>query len=81
LIYVAAIVVGFALGVLLRWWALAAAVVFGIWLGSTTDVDEVPGWLLGAGYTLLISLGAALGVVARRGLRPRRESKQPSLDR
>jgi hypothetical protein len=78
--YVAAIAVGLALGTIFRWWALVAAAAFGLWVSLTTGVDEVPEWLLGAGYALLVCLGVALGIGARRALRGSRDSEQPSLD-
>jgi hypothetical protein len=79
-IYVASIVIGLALGTLIRWWALLAAAAFGIWIALTTSVDEVPEWLLGLGYALLISCGIAVGVAARRALRATKKSEQASLD-
>jgi hypothetical protein len=60
------IVGGLALGMLFRWWALGAAAAFGVWIGLTTSVDEVPAWFLGVAYALFVSLGVALGVAARR---------------
>jgi len=38
------VVVGLVLGLLFRWWALVAALAVGVWIGATTDVDEVPEW-------------------------------------
>ena len=78
MIYVVAIAAGLALGVLFRWWALVAAAAFGLWIGLTTGVDEVPEWVMGAGYALLVSLGVALGVGGRTAWRQNRESDQPS---
>jgi hypothetical protein len=68
LIVVVALIAGFVLGLLLRWWGLAAAVAFGVWIVSTTEVDAVPEWFLGLGYAVCVSIGVALGTVGRRAL-------------
>jgi hypothetical protein len=66
MIVVVALIAGFVLGLLLRWWGLAAAAAFGIWIASTTEVDAVPKWFLGLGYAVCVSIGVALGIVGRR---------------
>lgn len=64
--YVAVVVGGFLLGLVLgRWWALAAALPVGVWIGLAEEV-EVPGWFLGAAYAILAGAGIAAGVVLRR---------------
>jgi hypothetical protein len=63
-----ALIVGFVLGLLLRWWGLAAAAVVGVWVASTTEVNAVPEWFLGLGYAVCVSIGVALGIVGRRAL-------------
>jgi hypothetical protein len=69
LILVVAITAGFLLGLLFRWRGLVAAAGFGLWVGLTTSVDEVPGWFLGLGYAVCASIGVAVGTVARRTLK------------
>lgn len=68
MILVVALIAGLVLGLLLRWWGLAAAAAFGVWIASTTDVDAVPAWFLGVGYAVCVSIGVALGIVGRRAL-------------
>ena len=68
MIVVAALIAGFILGLLLRWWGLATAAVFGIWIASTTEVDAVPGWFLGLTYAVCVAIGVGLGTVGRRAL-------------
>jgi hypothetical protein len=58
---VAGLVLGLALG---RWWVLLAAVAFGLWAGTTEEV-EVSGWVIGVGYGGLAALGIASGLGAR----------------
>jgi hypothetical protein len=62
----AGLVIGFAVG---RWWILLLAIGFAVWIGVVTDVDEVPPWLLAAGYGAVSAAGLALGVLARRHVR------------
>jgi hypothetical protein len=57
------LVVGLVLG---RWWALAAAAAFGVWIGLSADVDEVPAWFLGVAYAALGAAGIAAGVGMRK---------------
>jgi len=38
----------------------------GVWITAVTEVDEVPAWVLGAGYGLLAGCGVTLGVVVRQ---------------
>ena len=58
---------GLILGLIVgRWWALAAAAALGAWIALITEVDEVPGWYLGAGYATLTAIGIAAGVGGRR---------------
>jgi hypothetical protein len=60
------IVAGFVLGIVIgRWWALLPAVAFGLWAGTTEEV-EVSGRVIGLGYRGLSGLGVASGVAARR---------------
>jgi hypothetical protein len=67
------IAAGFVLGIAIgRWWALLAAFAFGLWAGTTEEV-EVSGWLIGVGYGGLAGVGVASGVGVRRMLnRPAR---------
>ena len=67
LISLALIVTGGFLGgfIIGRWWALVAAVGFGIWAWSVSEL-EVPDWFIGLVYGVAAALGIALGVVARR---------------
>jgi nitrate reductase gamma subunit len=59
---------GFVLGIAVgRWWVLLAAVAFGIWIGTTEEV-EVSGWVLGVGYGGLAAIATAFGLLVRRGL-------------
>ena len=69
MVYLVAIAIAFAIGLVVgRWWALLAGIGFAIWIGISTDVDEVPPWLLALGYGVLTVGGIAAGVVARRAL-------------
>jgi hypothetical protein len=62
------IAAGFVLGVAVgRWWVLLVSVAFGIWIGTTEEV-EVSGWVIGVGYGGLAAIGTALGLLVRRGL-------------
>jgi hypothetical protein len=66
--YVLVVAGGFLLGLATgRWWALALALIPGVWIGLVEEV-EVPGWVLGAGYTGLAAAGIAAGVVTRRSI-------------
>jgi hypothetical protein len=57
---------GFLMGLLVgRWWALLAAVGFGVWIAATVHV-EVPAWFLGMGCAAIAGVGIAGGVGARR---------------
>jgi hypothetical protein len=57
---------GFILGLLIgRWWALTAAVGFGVWVAVVSEV-EVPGWLLGLGYGAIGCVSIGTGIVVRR---------------
>jgi hypothetical protein len=56
---------GFIVGVVVgRWLALAPAVGFGAWIAIVSELDEVPGWLLGLWYGVIgcVSIGAGIGV-------------------
>ena len=65
------IAAGFVLGVAVgRWWVLLASLLFGIWIGTTEEV-EVSGWVIGVGYGGLAAIGTAFGLLVRRGLRQR----------
>ena len=55
-----------------RWWTLAAAVGIGVYIAFVSEVDEVPPWFLGAAYAALAASGIAVGIVARKRLRPDR---------
>jgi hypothetical protein len=68
-IYIACVVGGFLLGlVVARWWALGAAAAVGIWIALVSEV-EVPGWFLGAMYAGLTGIGITAGVSTRKALR------------
>jgi len=59
--------VGFLLGLIVgRWWAVAAAVVFGIYVGVASDVDISP-WLYGF-LTAAIGAGAVISGLFLRKL-------------
>jgi drug/metabolite transporter (DMT)-like permease len=58
----AGFIVGLALG---RWWALIGAVVVGIAVGFTSEVEVSP-VVLGVGYCLVSAFAIALGVALRR---------------
>jgi hypothetical protein len=71
-LYVTLVFGGLILGLIVgRWWALAAAAALGAWIAVSTEVDEVPGWFLGAGYAVLTGVGVAAGVTGRRLMRSR----------
>jgi hypothetical protein len=68
-IYLAIVLGGFLVGLIVaRWWALGAAVGVGIWIVFATNVDEVPGWFLGAMYAGLAGIGITAGVSTRKAL-------------
>ena len=69
MIWLVCVGAGLGLGLLFRWWALAAAVAFGVWIYLETSVEAVPEWFLGLAFTVSISVGVALGVLGRRTLR------------
>jgi hypothetical protein len=58
----AGFIVGLALG---RWWALIGAVVVGIAVGLTSEVEVSP-IVLGVGYGLVSAFAIAMGVALRR---------------
>jgi hypothetical protein len=58
----AGFIVGLALG---RWWALIGAVVIGIAVGFTSEVEVSP-IVLGVGYGLVSAFAIAMGVALRR---------------
>lgn len=59
---------GFILGVLVgRWWALAPAVVFGVWIAIVSEV-EVPDWFLGLMYGVIGYVSIGTGIVVRRAI-------------
>jgi hypothetical protein len=65
---------GFILGLLVgRWWALSAAIGFGVWVAAAAEV-EVPGWFLGAWYGVIGCAGIGGGVAVRRATRRLRHS-------
>ena len=65
------IVGGFLVGILFgRWWALLVAVGTGVWIALVEEVD-LPGWVIGGGYAVVVGAGIALGVAARKMLRRR----------
>jgi hypothetical protein len=63
-LFVGGLFVGFAVG---RWWTLLLAVLAGLWIGTTEEV-EVSGAVVGIGYGLATGLGILIGVLLRRGL-------------
>jgi len=56
------LLVGFTVG---RWPVVLLALVLGVWIGVSTDV-ELPHWFLGVGYALIFGAALASGVWARR---------------
>jgi hypothetical protein len=68
--YLAAIGIGFLIGLIVgRWWAVLAGVGFAIWIGVSTEVDEVPPWFLALVFGVLAAGAIGAGVAIRRGLR------------
>jgi hypothetical protein len=71
-LYALVVVGGLALGLIVgRWWTLAAAVGIGAYIAVGNEVDEVPGWFLGAAYGALAATGIIVGVALRSRLRRR----------
>jgi hypothetical protein len=62
------IVIGFVLGLALRWWGLGPTAVFAVWIGRASEVDVVDPWLLGLMYAAVVAIGVGLGVLTRRVL-------------
>jgi len=58
----AGFIVGLAVG---RWWALIGAVVIGIAVGFTSEVEVSP-IVLGVGYGLVSAFATPMGVALRR---------------
>ena len=59
---------GFILGLLVgRWWALTAALGFGVWVAIASEV-EVPGWFLGLWYAAIGCAGISTGIAVRRAI-------------
>ena len=68
------IAAGFTLGLLVgRWWALTAAVGFGVWVGIASEL-EVPGWFLGVWYGAIGCVGIGTGIAVRRAIHRLRHS-------
>jgi hypothetical protein len=66
-IFVAVLVGGVAIGLLVgRWWIVLAPVGFGVWIAATTEVDEVPPWFLGLAYDVAGVAGSLVGLLVRR---------------
>jgi hypothetical protein len=62
------IAAGFILGLLVgRWWALTAAIGFGVWVAIVSEV-EVPGWFLGLWYSAIGCVGIGTGIAVRRAI-------------
>src|SRR5215207_5673823 len=62
------IAAGFILGLLVgRWWALTAAIGFGVWVAIVSEV-EVPAWFLGLWYGAVGCVGIASGIALRRAI-------------
>jgi hypothetical protein len=62
------IAAGFILGLLVgRWWTLAAAIGFGVWVAMVSEV-EVPGWFLGLWYCAIGCAGIVSGIAIRRAI-------------
>ena len=67
LIYLIPIIGGLVIGLIVgRWWALAAPIALGVWIGVESNVDEVPPWFLGSAYALISGIGVGSGVLLRR---------------
>jgi hypothetical protein len=68
-----------------RWWTLVAALAFGIYVATSTGVDEVPPALLGLFYATFAAVGIAAGVFVRRNARSSRamrsRTQEPSRSR
>jgi hypothetical protein len=62
------IAVGLILGLLVgRWWALIAAIGFGVWVTVRSEV-EVPGWFLGLWYGAIGCVAIGTGIGVRRAI-------------
>jgi hypothetical protein len=66
-VFAGGLVVGLAVG---RWWALAAAVAFGLFVGAANEL-ELSAWLIGSLYGLIAAAGVAVGVWFRKRRRGR----------
>jgi len=68
------IAAGFILGLLVgRWWALTAAIGFGVWVAIVSEV-EVPGWFLGLWYGAIGCVGIGTGIAVRRAIHRLRQT-------
>ncbi len=65
IVFAVGLAIGLAIG---RWWALLAAVAFGVYIAVESEVDEISPGALGLIYAVLGAAGIATGVVIRRRL-------------
>ena len=68
ILFVPGLIIGLLVG---RWWALLAAVAFGVWVGLVTEV-EVGGLFLGTVYAVISGAGIVAGVGLRKWMRRHR---------
>jgi hypothetical protein len=74
MVYLVALLLSCIVGAVVgRWWFVVAfGCGVGLWVGISTDVDEVPAWFLGGVYGALALAGGTLGVLVRALIGQRR---------
>jgi hypothetical protein len=73
-VYLVALLLSAVVGAVVgRSWLVAAfGCGVGLWVGFSTDVDEVPAWFLGGAYAALAVAGGMLGVLVKALIEQRR---------